>query len=585
MERWRRQDLIARRWTQLGLLVLGTIRNPRRILGFPRALARILLRPPSSPPRPDFTSDGQVRQEGTDVPRAEALLREADRLIDAGDQQAAWERLLEASELRPDDLATTRKLRTHAGRIGDPVAGRTLARRMTRISDTAKHRLLQRISEGGLHELDPEWLPPVPGAPAPLEPASSARVLHLLKGSFPYLVAGATTRSRYTLRAQAAAGLDPVAVTDLQFPRTVGVDEFDLLEEVDGIRHHRLDAGPGVELRLVPNDRQLEIWATLADRVVRLERPALLHAASGSRGYENAVIAHALGRHHSLPVVYEVRSFHEATWTADLGIAESSPLYNLRIDRENACMRAATQVVTLAESMRDDLVARGVDPARITVVPNAVDTEHFAPAPRDEALARELGLHGRTVLGYISNLSRREGVDFLLQAVRLLVDDGLDVGCLVCGDGPELEALRALAGELGIADRVRLTGAVPHDDVDRYYQLIDVFVVPRRDDRAARYVTPIKPFEAMALERALIVSDLPALAEIVGAPERGLTFTREDPASLAAVARPLVEDRDARIALGQRARRWVQSERSWEANARRYVDLYAQVLEEQGARA
>jgi glycosyltransferase involved in cell wall biosynthesis len=188
------------------------------------------------------------------------------------------------------------------------------------------------------------------------------------------------------------------------------------------------------------------------------------------------------------------------------------------------------------------------------------------------------------VLGYISNLSRREGVDFLLRAVKILVGEGLDVGCLVCGDGPELEGLRALAGELGIGHRVRLTGAVPHEDIDRYYQLIDVFVVPRRDDRAARFVTPIKPFEAMALERALIVSDLPALAEIVGAPERGLTFVREDPASLAAVARPLVEDHNARIELGRRARRWVERERSWESNAGRYVDLYARVLEEQASR-
>jgi glycosyltransferase involved in cell wall biosynthesis len=566
------------------LLLLETVRNPRRLVAFPRSLARIVLRPPASPPRPDFTSDGQVRDVATDVPRAEALVAEADCLIEAGENQAAWERLVEANALRPDDLATIRKLRTHAGRLGDPVAGRALARRMTRVSDTAKHRLQQRISEGNVRELDPTWLPEVPGTPAPLPSASSERVLHFLKGSFPHLVAGATTRSRYTLRAQAAAGLDPVAVTDFQFPRTFDVDDFDLVEEVDGIRHHRLDAGPGVELRLVPNDRQLEIWATLADRVVRLERPAILHAASGSRGYENAVVAHALGRHHGLPVVYEVRSFHEATWTADLDIAELSPLYDLRIARENACMLEADQVVTLAESMREDLVTRGVDPERITVVPNAVDTSHFTPGPRDEVLARELGLEGRTVLGYISNLSRREGVDFLLRAVKILADEGLDVGCLVCGDGPELEGLRALAGELGIADRVRLTGAVPHDEVDRYYQLIDVFVVPRRDDRAARYVTPIKPFEAMALERALIVSDLPALAEIVGAPERGLTFVREDPASLAAVARPLVEDHNARIELGRRARRWVERERSWESNAGRYVDLYARVLEEQASR-
>ncbi|MEM8704820.1 MAG: glycosyltransferase [Actinomycetota bacterium] len=579
MERWRRQVLLSRRWTRLGTVILAALRNPLRLVRLPYDIAKVLFRKVPAPPMPVMKADGSVVDTAPDDAKiVQTLIADAKAAIEAEEHVRAWDLLEQADRERPMDLGIIRMRRTQAGRVGDPITGLEISRQMVAVSDTAKHRLQLRVTEGQVRELDPSWLPPVAGRSAPLTPAHDRRILHFLKGSFPHRVAGATTRSRYTLLAQREAGLDPVAVTDLQFPRNEDIHDFEILEEVDGIRHHRLDAGPGLELRLVPNDQELTLWTTLADRIVRQERPAILHAASGSRGYENAVVASALGRHHQLPVVYEVRSFHEATWTADLDLAENAPLYRMRVARENEAMFGAAAVVTLAGSMRDDLVERGVDPDNITIIPNAVDASHFDPAPPDLELKRSLGLGDRTVVGYISNLSRREGVDFLLRATKQLVDRGHDVACLVCGDGPEREGLLELAGELGLGDRAVLPGAVPHEDIHRYYGIIDVFVIPRRNDRAARFVTPIKPFEAMALERTIVVSDLPALREIVDPPTRGLAFEPEDADALAATIEPLITDPERRRSLGKAAREWVVRERSWEANARRYVELYDKVV-------
>jgi glycosyltransferase involved in cell wall biosynthesis len=119
-----------------------------------------------------------------------------------------------------------------------------------------------------------------------------------------------------------------------------------------------------------------------------------------------------------------------------------------------------------------------------------------------------------------------------------------------------------------------MPGRVPHDRILGYYALIDVFVVPRTADRVSRLVTPLKPFEAMALERAVVVSDLPALREIVMPGETGMTFTAGDADDLARVLSDLLGDPALRARLGRQAREWVKTERTWAQNGRRYRELY-----------
>jgi glycosyltransferase involved in cell wall biosynthesis len=315
----------------------------------------------------------------------------------------------------------------------------------------------------------------------------------------------------------------------------------------------------------------------MAADVVRAVRPSLLHASSGYRGFDGAITALALGRHFDIPVVYDVRSYLEATWTGNADRAERGEHYRLRHGKELRCMQDADLVFTIAETMRAELAGRGIDQDKIVVIPNAVEPDSFVPAPADQALAAELGLAGKQVLGYISNLGKREGLDFLIEAIAKLSRRRSDVGGLIVGDGPEIEGLRARCVELGVADIVKITGQVPHAEISRYYALIDVFVVPRRDDHAARLVTPLKPFEAMAMERPLLVADLPALIEVTAPGERGLSFRAEDSDSLAMQAETLLDDPALRARLGRNGRDWVLRERTWAANAERYVEAYARL--------
>jgi glycosyltransferase involved in cell wall biosynthesis/predicted glycoside hydrolase/deacetylase ChbG (UPF0249 family)/Flp pilus assembly protein TadD len=397
------------------------------------------------------------------------------------------------------------------------------------------------------------------------------RILHIVGRSLPYMQTGYSVRTRYVTQCQKEAGLDPHVVTQVGFPWTDGAEEAPLWEEVAGIAHHRL---PGPSLPPERLDDRLE--ANLAGLVglVRRLRPAALHAASD---YRNALLALSVGRACGIPVVYEVRGFWEDTWTSkqEGDDADQTVAYRWRRERELACMGSADRVVTLAEVMRDEISRRGIPAEKVVVVPNAVDPFAFQPAKRDPEAARRLGIgEDEVVIGYVSSFVPYEGIHFLIDAVAELASRGLPVRGLLVGDGKERPALEARVRERGMEERILFTGRVPHAEVATYYGLIDAFVVPRTADRVCRLVTPLKPYEAMAMERAVVVSGVEALEEMVIPGKTGMVFRPEDAGSLADVLEPLVRFQERRRELGRSAREWVCRHRTWERNGRIYADLY-----------
>lgn len=236
-------------------------------------------------------------------------------------------------------------------------------------------------------------------------------------------------------------------------------------------------------------------------------------------------------------------------------------------------MRRADRVITIGEAMAEEIVARGIPAEKVGVVPNAVDVGRFSPRQKSADLLAKYGLVGRFTVGYISNLGAREGIDDLIRAVGILRSKGTDVACLIAGDGPERLRLDGLVADLGLQDRIVLTGHIPNEQIEDHYALIDLFIVPRIDDRASRLVTPLKPLEAMAMGLPVIASDLPALKELVSPGERGMVFPPSEPAAMAAVVQSLVDDGGERERLARGGNAWVNEHRTVESNARRYEAL------------
>ena len=427
------------------------------------------------------------------------------------------------------------------------------------------------LVRGLVAETDPTWIPWTPPSAA-FEPRHG-RVLNVLKESLPFYNRGYTIRSHANLMAQRAAGYDPVVVTELGFPREDGHELIPTTSTVDEIEHHHLDLGSAYRRADVPRDEYLSDWAWQASLIAERLRPEIVHAGSGHHGYDTALVGLALAQRFGLPFVYEVRSSLEQTWTGELAYAEHGERFERRMRQEERCMQEADVVACICETLRDDLIGRGIDPEKIHVLPNGVDPAAFTPRAKPESLRLRLGLPDVFTVGYISNLGYREGFEFLVRATQHLVQQGREIHSLIVGDGPRRDSLEQLVEACGLADHVTFTGSVPHDDVADHYALLDLFVVPRRHDRASRLITPLKPYEAMAMEIPIIVADQPALLEIV-ADGRGFSFKSEDAHDLARQIGVVTDDSQARKDAVNAAAFWIREERTWSHNAGRLDAMY-----------
>lgn len=549
--------LAARTWREIA----------RRI----RDVRRILAEPPA---------DGAERSAAQVLADLRAYVA-FTRAARAGDIEAAHARAVPLLEAHPRLWGPNALLGTWASQHGEPSIGLAAVRRLRDIEDGRYLKNREAEIESRLLEMDPTWLPTIAAETPPIEPRSPRAVMHLLKASLPDRQSGYTIRSREILQSQVDAGLEPFVVTPYGYPPMSARRGVPSMELVDGIRHYRL--APGSTMTKLTGPDHLSRTATLALTVVRKERPAILHVASGHRGYEYALVALALKQRLGIPVVYEVRGFLEETWTGNEQIsatASEAELTRRRMVAEGRVMDAADGIVTLGTAMRDELLARGVPESRIVVAPNGIDPGDFQPQAPDPDLRQRYGLEGRWVFGYISNIDHfREGHATLIRATARLVAAGRQVACLLVGDGRLRSELQAEVAKAGLGEHVIFTGRVPHDHVQRHYALLDAFVVARLPDRASRFVTPLKPYEAMAMGIPLVVSDLPALTEIASPDVRGLAFPVGDEAALAATLERLMDNPGLGPRLGAAGREWVVAERTWRANGPKYAELYRSVLE------
>lgn len=404
----------------------------------------------------------------------------------------------------------------------------------------------------------------------------SIKILHVLDHSIP-LHSGYTFRTLSLLREQRRLGWQTFHVTSPKHTTTQAAEE-----EVDGWHFFRTppvsDSGTGIR----PSLPGLGEWALMRQlerrlaQVVDRVQPDIIHAHSPVL---NALPALRVGRQRGIPVVYEVRAFWEDAAVDHGTTTEGSLRYRLTRRMETHALRQADHVFTICEGLRGDIVARGIPATKVTVIPNAVDIDSFEPGrPPDEELKRHLGLTGATVVGFIGSFYAYEGLDLLLDALPQLLQRRPELRVLLVGGGPQEAALKAQAQALGVADRVIFTGRVPHAEVQRYYDLVDVLAYPRHSMRLTELVTPLKPLEAMAQGRLLVASDVGGHKELIRHGETGWLFRAGSAKALADATDDLLGQRDQWVRMREAGRQFVERERNWLGSVARYSKPYEVVL-------
>lgn len=398
------------------------------------------------------------------------------------------------------------------------------------------------------------------------------RILHILDHSLP-LHSGYTFRTLAILREQRARGWETFHITSgkqggYSVPR----------EEIDHWVFYRTPpaSGPGVQLPLV---RQMSVVTQLSRRlcdVVEEVRPDILHAHSPAL---NAVAAFRVAKRFNLPVVYEVRAFWEDA-AVDHGTSREWGLrYRLTRALETYALKHAQAVTTICEGLATEILGRGVHPSKVTVIPNAVDVSRFSLSkPPDPKLAASLRLTDKKVLGFVGSFYAYEGLNVLIRAMPEMLRQRPEIRVLLVGGGPEADKLRELTRTLQLTDSVVFAGRVPHEEVNRYYDLIDVLVYPRLPMRLTELVTPLKPLEAMAQGRLVVASDVGGHKELIRNGETGSLFTAGSEGALAEAVLKLLGDEPTQALMRTRGRDYVELERTWAKSVARYAAAYARSL-------
>lgn len=398
------------------------------------------------------------------------------------------------------------------------------------------------------------------------------KILHILDHSIP-LHSGYTFRTRAILEQQRQLGWQTFHVTSAKH-RVAGPS----VEIIDGLMFYRSEEPHDLCSRL-PGFNQWMVVKSLSkrlDEIIPEIKPDILHAHSPAL---NGLAALSAAKKHRIPLVYECRAFWEDAAVDHGTTHEGSLRYKITKALETNIFNRADAVTAICEGLRSDIVKRGIHADKITVIPNAVDVERFTYGVQaDQSLRTELGLQGKTVLGYIGSFYAYEGLLLLLEALSKIVVKQPETSLLLVGGGTQEQLIRQKVTELGLQQHVIFTGRVSHDLVQDYYNQVDIFVYPRLSMRLTELVTPLKPLEAMAQGRLVVASDVGGHKELIRDGETGRLFKAGDANALAEAVLDLLNNRDQWGALRAAGRAYVEIERNWPVSVSRYQSVYERLL-------
>ncbi|MCB2101666.1 MAG: glycosyltransferase family 4 protein [Rhodobacterales bacterium] len=310
-------------------------------------------------------------------------------------------------------------------------------------------------------------------------------------------------------------------------------------EEMAGIRVVRMKtyiaANRGVAKRGLDF---LSFGATGLWGALRQEKPDVIAATSPQ--FFAAVAGWLAGAWRRVPFVFELGDLWPASIAAVGAVRQGLALHLLEALELHMYRRAAC-VVALTHAFKDNLTARGIDPAKVAVVRNGVDLPRYGPRDRDPVLAAQWGLEDAFVVGYVGTHGMAHGLMNVLDAAQRLADRPR-LKFLLAGAGAERDLLVAEAARRGLTNVIFMPPQ-PKEAMPQVWSLCDVALVHLKDDPVFAGVIPSKIFEAMGMGLPLLMAapegEATAIVRDSGA---GVVVPAGDPAALADAVAGLMDD-------------------------------------------
>ncbi len=274
--------------------------------------------------------------------------------------------------------------------------------------------------------------------------------------------------------------------------------------------------------------------------------------------------------HLSVPIVIECNT----PLSMDLGAGQISPLnWWLRRKVDEGYVRSSTLISAVSSEVKHFLTSRhpSLEPGKVIVNPNGVDATFFRPL--ETHVRGEYGIpHNALTIGYAGNFRRWHRVDLLIRAFQSLDRD--DVYLLIIGTGPgEVERMLHQAAQARRSSHIVFTGPVPYSRMPEFLSACDLLVAPQSATFGGKlHQSPVKLFEYMAVQRAVVGSRIGQIKEIIDEHRNGMLFEPDSVEDLQRILMKLLQNESLRQQLAQQARRDVMRLYSWDANVARILD-------------
>ncbi|WP_367104939.1 glycosyltransferase family 4 protein [uncultured Psychrobacter sp.] len=435
-------------------------------------------------------------------------------------------------------------------------------------SDPQQQTLLEKIYKSPAYSLLIENH--IPSEPKHTIESIPNRIAYVLHNSFPYSSGGYATRAFGIAEGLKSHGFEVININRPGFPIDIKDDlSAEDVPETEVIEGHKYVRSLSTSRRgKTPYDYMLEAADILEKRFIEYRPKYVIAASNHITAIPSLIAAKRLG----IPFYYEVRGLWEITRVSREPEFEKKPAYTVQVLLETLAAKYATHVFTLTNPMINELIRRGVEEDNISLVPNSCSPESLIPQERDMELVEKLNIPSDVpVIGYIGTFVQYEGLDDLAEACAILKLKGVPFRLLLVGNenasgqevGPITAKISELATTYGFNDWLIMPGRIPFEEVESYYSLIDIAPFPRKPQPVCELVSPMKPLEALAMKKAVLVSSVQALKEMVVEQKTGLVFEKGNINDLADKLQFLIDNEGLRQTLGDNGRDWVEAERNW----------------------